>query len=246
MVLNRFLGESEMNTRISRTATPPALFAGVAVALALGAPVSAEEIQRSNWLPNVGSLQEDEQPLGDMWTFRCPRGGSATVFVDTKDDTDTGESEVDPILYVVDGNGTVLASADDNATCTYPPVCGFQCPEVTSVRCGEEDKNNRHGIIVRDFGTATTGDTFCEEGGGYNLVVEVLDADGNQVRERAVRLGGGPDRKVPRWALALGKAPVGPALDDEDVPSPSELFEMDSADGVQFFGVTPDEKIPGQ
>jgi hypothetical protein len=73
---------------------------------------------------------------------------------------------------------------------------------------------------VRDFGSSG-----CTGGGGYNLVVEVFTADGSQLSERPVDLGGGPRRDVPRYALDLGKAPRGPALDDEDVPQGLEFFE---------------------
>jgi hypothetical protein len=101
------------------------------VALAIAALCSsgafAEPISRSNWVPNVGVLNfgEGEQPLGDLWTFECPRGGSVNVSVDTKDDTDGAQSDIDPILTVVDGDGNLLTFEDDNAACSYAPVCGF-------------------------------------------------------------------------------------------------------------------------
>jgi hypothetical protein len=190
---------------------------------------SAEPISRSNWIPNVGQLNvPGEQPLGDLWTFKCPEGGTVNVSVDTKDDTDTGESDIDPVLEVVDAAGNVLAFADDDVDCTYPPVCGFFCPSVTEVACGSDDDNDSgrrgrqrepHSIIVRDFGAAI-GNSACQEGGGYNLTVEVFGPDGRQLSERRVELGGGPERDVPKYALELGKAPTGPALDDEDVPFP--------------------------
>ncbi len=163
--------------------------------------------------------------------------------VDTKDDTDNGEADIDPVLLVVDGAGNLLAFADDEVDCTYPPVCGFFCPSVTEVACGsagrrhggdDDDDEEPHSIIVRDFGTATQTGTACQEGGGYNLVVEVFKADGRQLSERRVELGGGPDRDVPRYALDLGKAPTGPALDDEDVPN-----EFDA--GSNRSGVTTDD-----
>jgi hypothetical protein len=45
--------------------------------VALMAPqASAEPISRSNWVPNVGELNlEGEQPLGDLWTFKCLESG---------------------------------------------------------------------------------------------------------------------------------------------------------------------------
>ena len=113
-----------------------------------------------------------------------------------------------------------------------PPVCGFACPSVIAVACGSDGHadDDRHGsdsephsIIVRDFG-----DSGCVGGGGYGLVVEVFKADGNQLSARRVDLGGGPKRDVPKYALDLGKAPTGPALDDEDVPQGLEFFDSGS------------------
>jgi hypothetical protein len=205
---------------------------------------SAEPISRSNWVPNVGQLNvEGEQPLGDLWTFKCPKGGTVNVSVDTKDDTDAAQSDIDPVLLVVDGAGNLLAIGDDDVECTYPPVCGFACPSVSAVACGDDDSDgnhhdsggNRHDsggkphtIIVRDFGAADVTGTPCQEGGGYGLVVEVFGADGSQLSERRVDLGGGPKRDVPKYALDLGKAPTGPALDDEDVPQELEFFDSGS------------------
>ncbi len=195
---------------------------------------SAEPISRSNWVPNVGQLNvEGEQPLGDLWTFNCPKGGTVNVSVDTKDDTDTAQSDIDPVLLVVDGAGNLLAIGDDDVACTYPPVCGFACPSVSAVACGEGDSDSNrhdssrklHSIIVRDFGAADATGTPCQEGGGYGLVVEVFKADGSQLSKRRVDLGGGPKRDVPKYALDLGKAPTGPALDDEDVPQGLEFFD---------------------
>jgi hypothetical protein len=184
---------------------------------------SAEPISRSNWVPNVGQLDfEVEQPLGDLWTFKCPEGGTVNVSVDTKDDTDSAQSDIDPVLALVDGKGNLLALGDDETACTYAPVCGFACPSVTAVACGEGEK---HSVIVRDFGAAGATDAACQEGGGYSLVAEVFGADGSELSERRVELGGGPKRKVPKWALDLGKAPTGPALDDEDVPHGLEFFD---------------------
>jgi hypothetical protein len=193
---------------------------------------SAEPISRSNWVPDVGALDfEVEQPLGDLWTFKCPKGGMVNISVDTKDDTDDAQSDIDPVLALVDGKGNLLEFADDEVDCTYPPVCGFDCQSVTAVACGRGEK---HSVIVRDFGAA--GDPACQEGGGYNLIVEVFKADGRQLSERTVELGGGPKRNVPEWAVDFGKAPTGPALDDEDVPSELEFFDS----GSTTLGVSPD------
>jgi hypothetical protein len=193
---------------------------------------------------------EGEQPLGDLWTFKCPTGGTVNVAVDTKDNTDDAEADIDPVLLVVDGAGNLLAFGDDEVDCTYPPVCGFACPSVTEVACGsggggghgDRGDDQTHSIIVRDLGAANATDTPCQEGGGYNLVVEVFAADGSQSSERAVELGGGPDRKVPRFALRLGKAPIGPALDDEDVPHGLDFFDA----GANRSTVSPDALLQKQ
>ena len=199
-----------------------------------------EPISRSNWVPNVGQLNvEGEQPLGDLWTFKCPEGGTVNASVDTKDDTDAAESDIDPVLLLVDGAGNLLAFGDDEAACTYAPVCGFACASVPAVVCG---KGEKHSVIVRDFGAAIATETACQEGGGYNLVLEVIRADGRQVSERRVELGGGPDRKVPKWARDLGKAPTGPALDDEDVPQGLEFVDS----GSDRSGISPDALLQKQ
>jgi hypothetical protein len=164
--------------------------------------------------PNGDSDEdEDEQPLGDMWTFNCPSGGTVIASVDTKDDTDTGGADIDPFLVVVDGAGNLLVSADDSFACTYPPICGFACPAV-EVECGT---GLRHSLIVRDLDAGASG-AFCQEGGGYELTVEVFRANGAQQSASAINLGGGPARTVPAFAREEGAAPRGPVLDDENVP----------------------------
>jgi hypothetical protein len=204
-----------------------AALAFIVPVVAMASQAAAEPISRSNWVPNVGQLDvEGEQPLGDLWTFKCPEGGTVNVSVDTKDDTDSAESDIDPVLFVVDGAGNLLAFLDDDVDCTYPPVCGFLCPSVTGLSCGSQGSDDgRHSLIVRDFGASDGTGTPCQEGGGYSLVVEVFGADGNQLSERRVDVGGGPKRDVPKYALELGKAPTGPALDDEDVPQGFEFFD---------------------
>jgi hypothetical protein len=212
----------------------------IALMVAVAPQASAEPISRSNWVPNVGQLNlEGEQPLGDLWTFKCPEGGTVNASVDTKDDTDAAESDIDPVLLLVDGRGNLLAFGDDDVDCSYPPVCGFSCPSIAAVACG---RGENHSLVVRDFGAADATGTACQEGGGYNLIVEVFKAGGSQLSERRVELGGGPKNKVPKWALDLGKAPIGPALDDEDVPQGFEFFDSGSA-GI---GVSPDVLLEKQ
>lgn len=188
--------------------------------VAFGAFADAQEAVRSGWVPNVGVLGPGEYPLGDLWTFTCPAGGSGSVFVDTKDDLDTGESCVDLTAYVVSNAGTLLGFGDDNAPCTYAPVCGYSCPSFSFSGCDGQ----KVSVVVRDFGTATTTGTNCNKGGGYVLHLSVFKSNGVQLTPAAIALGGGPSRFVPPWAkTALGIPPGsenGPALDDEDVPQP--------------------------
>ncbi|MDH3602463.1 MAG: hypothetical protein OEU26_22845 [Candidatus Tectomicrobia bacterium] len=73
-----------------------------------------------------------------------------------------------------------------------------------------------HFIVVRDFGTAGEG---CDQGGGYDLDVKVKNATGERASQADIKLGGGPVRLVPEFALGEGAAPNGPLLDDEDVPN---------------------------
>jgi len=193
--------------------------------VAIASLASAEPLTRDNWVPNNGLLG-DGVPLGDLWTFRCPRGGTVSVSVNTKDDADSDDqpqSHIDPILRIVDGAGTPLAFADDNVECAFPPVCGFACPSVTEVPCGG---GGRHRIIVRDLGVDDSGVGGCTGGGGYVLTVEVFAPDGSQLSDRQVELGGGPRREV---------QPPGPALDDEGVritvgssSSPEALLQEES------------------
>ena len=128
----------------------------------VGAIAAADEVRRSNRVPNVGSLVAGEQPLGDLWTFRCPQGGSVRVAVDTKDDTDDGGSAIDPVLVVFDGQGNVVGFGDDEDECSYRPLCGFRCPSVRA-DCG---LRGRHSIVVRDFGVADRPEPACQKGGG--------------------------------------------------------------------------------
>jgi hypothetical protein len=181
--------------------------------MAMASPASAGEIHRSNWVPNVGLLfefpngdsdeDEDEQPLGDMWTFNCPSGGIVFASVDTN--TDQGTSDIDPVPLVVDGAGNALIFGDDELACTYPPVCGFRCPAVQA-NCGT---GRRHSLIVRDEGKPVpAGRVPCQEGGGYELTVEVFNANEGQVSASNVNLGGGPQRNVPGGRLRGGQRHV--------------------------------------
>ena len=190
------------------------LVVSLVIVLGIGTLGSAQQITRSNWVPNVGQLFFDEQPLGDLWTFVCPAGGTVTASVDTKDDQDNGQANIDPFLLLHSGSGRLIAFGNDDLDCSHLPVCGFRCPAVRAP-CGA---TNPHSLLVRDFGGATKNGAQCAGGGGYELTVQVFRADGSPVDAARVQLGGGPTRRVPAWALEEGKAPVGPALDDEAIP----------------------------
>jgi hypothetical protein len=153
-----------------------------------------------------------------------PPWGSVNLSVDTKDDNDNGESEINPLLMVVDGTGHrlgIFSGGGEGAPCSFPPVCGAFCPVVTALPCG---RGGKHSIIVRDTDAEAFGfGDSCQEGGGYTLVVEVFGADGRSLSEREVELGGGPRREVPSFLRGLGLGPTGPALDDEGVPHQVQL-----------------------
>jgi hypothetical protein len=188
--------------------------------VAFGAVADAQTAVRSGWVPNVGVLGPGEYPLGDLWTFTCPAGGSGTVWVQSKDDFDTGTSGVDLVAYVVKNDGTLLGYADDNLPCTYPTVCGYACPLVSFSGCDGQ----KVSVVVKDFGTAELTGTHCDKGGGYVLSLDVFKSNGVQLTPAAIALGGGPSRFVPGWAKSALGIPAGsengPALDDEDVPQP--------------------------
>lgn len=166
-------------------------------------------ITRRNWVPNPGPDALD-RPLGDMWTFLCPAGGKADLGVDTTTDTADGKAAIDPIAFVIDPNGTRIAIADDDTDCSIPPTCGFRCPRVHDVPCGD---GGLFSIVVR--GTTGSG---CNGGGGYVLNLSVRNAAGEEVSDADIKLGGGARRKLPRWADPTRELRQSPALDDEGVP----------------------------
>lgn len=173
-------------------------------------PVENISSRRSGWVPNVGSLQAGELPLGDLYTFQCPEGGTVSVAIDTKDDLDVGESHLDPVLEIYDAGGNLVAIGDDEEECTYPPVCGFGCPSAQDVECGA---GGLFSLVVRDFGTANKSAEHCREGGGYELALKTLSTPG------LADLGGGAPRELPAWLTQQGFPTQAPGLDDENVPT---------------------------
>lgn len=148
-------------------------------------------ITRVDWTPGGGLV-------GDLWKFRCPAGGSVSAIVDTVPEIAVDDqnfvSGLDPRLQIFDGQGNLLAAGDDDVDCSVDTQCGAGCPEVTEVPCGQ---GVNHSILVRDSGTLPA----CTGGGGYLLVIEVLNASGRSLGPVAVKLGGGPARRLPPWLL---------------------------------------------
>ncbi len=195
-----------------RTLSATLLAANIGLAVVMGGPghggAHAEEIERGGWVPNVGRRNFAEKPLGDMWTFDCPKGSTVAVRVDTLDDLDTGQSTLDPFVAIFAGDGTLVGTSDNARNCSYPTVCGALCPEAT-FSCGD---SGPHQLIIRDaFASGCTG-------GGYRLFLEVIDAKGQSLEESKVKLGGGAKRKLSSWATENGAASKGPLLDDERLP----------------------------
>jgi hypothetical protein len=101
---------------------------GVLVAglIVLGSPtVYSAEFTRVEWSPGGGFV-------GDVWTFRCPAGGSVFASADAFPDRPVGEnafeSALDLVLEVFDGQGNPLAASDDDFECVAPIACGAGCP----------------------------------------------------------------------------------------------------------------------
>ena len=95
----------------------------------------------------------------DQWTFTVDE----TQVVEISADTVSAETTFDPRLFVINDDGCVVASADDNFECTFPPP-SFQCP-ATSV----ELEPGEYTILVSSFIDA------CLEGteeGEYTLRID--------------------------------------------------------------------------
>lgn len=180
----------------------------MATVLLQALPAVAQAVDRTGWIP---SGHYDEGVIGDMWTFTCPPGGRVTVFVNTKNDTGTGQSNIDPSLEVVDADGNLLGTGNENVVCNFEPVCaplGGPCP-LADIVCGS---GNPHTITIY-----SSPSDVCVGGGGYELSVLGVNRRNRVVRGETLNLGGGPVRTIPNWAGGVGRR--GPALDDEGVPS---------------------------
>lgn len=196
-------------------------FAGLSAVIAGSILVAASngssaEIGRVDWAAG-GRF------IGDLWTFRCPAGGSVSASVDTLGDYAVTDGDggfvsgLDPTLGIFDARGNLIARSDDEQACSVPTRCGAECPSV-EVPCA---RGAKHSILVRDAGILPE----CTGGGGYLLIVEVFNEAGESLGPRAVRLGGGPRRNLPPWLLETGLVGrQGPVVDDGPavVAAPSE------------------------
>lgn len=166
----------------------------------------AAEIRRVDEVPGGGFV-------GDLWTFRCPAGGSVDVRVDTFPDVALNGgvfSALDPVLEIYDGRGNLLALGDDEVLCSAALFCDAACPAVTFA-CGQ---GVRHSIVIRDAGALPD----CFGGGSYELVVEAFGAGGGSRLQSSVQLGGGPFQELPQWLVNTGvTGRRGPVVDDGPV-----------------------------
>jgi hypothetical protein len=161
--------------------------------------------RRRDWIPSG----EYVPILGDLWTFRCPPGSTFQVSADTMADNGIDSSNLDLYLEITDATGTLVASADETNACEHTPVCGFLCPATETISCG---KGGLHTIAVVSMPSPV-----CKGGGGYKLELTVTRRNGKVVTDVQTGLGGGPRRRVPKWADGVG--PMGPLLNDEAIPT---------------------------
>ena len=157
----------------------------LATAFAVG-PATADDDDDDDDDDGVSSLSEfDTVPnsdpnhpagtLGDVWEVDVEEDGTFTLRVDTRDDNGNRTSNLDPIMFLLDEEGNIIAAADDNVACTRTQVCGFACPQIGPIALNEGDR-----IIVRDFNSATLTGTQCN-GGAY--VLSVSSTDGGLIEE---------------------------------------------------------------
>jgi len=161
----------------------------------LASEASAEPAARYGFVPDDGA-----HLIGDLWTFVCPKGATVSVTLERATSND-----LDPEFEIVDAEGTVLAGGDEEIPCVVSSAaCSYQCARQLGVPCGS---GNPHSIRVRD--------NFCN-GGSYELSVEA-EKNGEALPAKALKLGGGAKRRVPKFLDPAGLLREGPALDDEAV-----------------------------
>lgn len=175
-----------------------AALAAIAAAILATTPVAAfaETAVRRDWVPETVGM-------GDMWTFKCPAGGTFDLLVQNRQD-DYGVSYLDPAFTVKDATGANVSFVDDAVPCNFTPPCGA-CPQALDVSCGS---GGTFSIQVYEYGHCGT-----SAGGGYDLSLEVSDSTGTPLPASKIKLGGGPKSKVPAWHSAASK----PAVDDANL-----------------------------
>lgn len=192
----------------------------VLLAGALSSPGSAEEITRYDWVPGAYALGADAfggNRVGDLWTFKCPRGGLVSASVDTMvDNSNEGAplSSIDPLFIIRSGDGTLVVEQDDDFTCTVPQACGFSCPRAIKAPCLS---GVTHSIQIY-AGRSGPGTAACGGGGGYVLKIEVFDVHGVSQTETQVGLGGGPLRALQPWMTDQGAVKHAPLIDNGRLP----------------------------
>ena len=152
------------------------------------------------WWSLRGGADDGPHLLGDLWTFVCPKGGTVSVTLQRYT-----QSDLDPEFEILDAEGNVLAGGDEEIACSVSSAsCSYLCAQELAVPCGS---GNPHSIRVRD--------NFCT-GGSYELSVEA-EKNGQALPAKALKLGGGAKRRVPKFLDPDGLLREGPALDDEAV-----------------------------
>lgn len=133
------------------------------------ATANAQSVTKLGTVPNSDPGHPSGLTIGDEYTFIAIPGQRVNISVDTRDDTDEGTSNLDPVVILKDQNHNVVAYADDNASCSRAPVCGYACPSIASFQIPPTvPPNSKWTIVVRDFNGA--GIPHCT-GGAYNLTV---------------------------------------------------------------------------
>jgi len=111
--------------------------------------------------------------IGDMWSFKCPSGGSFDLFVDTS------SGLMDPEFGVFDKDGNTLANADDTVPCTN--ACANACPQAIAIPCAP---GGLHYIVVQNW---SIGSPTCP-GGGYQVFLGCFLVGSSRVDLQACKL----------------------------------------------------------
>lgn len=189
--------------------------------LVLGAAANAQAAFAVETLPPATA---DGDPSNgnfvDIWVAYCPTGGSMGVQVDTVPLSAEGgsSSPLDPAFYVFDSTATSLDAAvlvafgDDEASCTIPTACGYDCPAAL-FNCTE---GGDYRIVVWTWGE-TLDTVYCgQQTGNYAIQVQAFDGPDGTGSPVDPHLGGEPVQA----SFPGGPLPSGPAVDDKWVVVP--------------------------